>query len=621
MTRKTRDTIQLTLIPEQADIILPKGVTIQQALRQLKIALNYPCGGAGVCGKCKIKFLKGAPDAGYQEKILLSTRELEQGIRLACLSPLNNDCAVEIPDELRLPTYVAREKILHEEIALRPLVQKLTLNVEIDRLEKYFSDLDLLTRALTDILPPDSFSFSPEALQKLPSALRDQSGITTITLFNSEIIDIEAGDTSYHSYALAVDLGTTTIGLLLIHLPTGETIDYAVLPNPQISFGADLISRISHAGKGQQELIQLKKAVSEALVEIIEHLCLQHQISPSHLYLIAIAGNTVMTQIFWGINPKYVGLSPFRPTVQHLLVQKAVDFPAPISKHTAVLSFPVIGGFVGGDTVSDLLTTEFHRIPEDESRLLIDIGTNCEVVLAKGNKLLAASAPAGPALEGAKISQGMRAIPGAISDLTIENKKLKWITIDDKAPVGICGSGLFHIIRFLRDEGVINPDGSINENPSDSFWKTRIDSDNNDVLRILLVSEEEGAETSVYLTQKDIREFQLANGAIGSAWCLLCKQMEIEPADIDRIFVAGAFGNYIRPEAMIALGTIPSIAKEKIRFAGNASLEGVRQLILNRRNFELIKELAKRVRFVELANLPEFQEVFVSKLRLEPRSG
>lgn len=612
-----RASVELTVLPEELKIIVPLNTSLHRALLSMGLPVNFPCGGAAICGKCKVQFEKGAPEPTLQEVALISEEERKQGWRLACLAPLQHDAVVRIPESMRLQSYVAGEKVLQQGVTIKPFVQKVHLNIPLNRLEKSVSEVALVNEELRTILPSVLAEFSLNALRKLPLVLRAENGSITLTLFHNEIIDVESGDTREHSYALAIDLGTTTVGLLLLHLPSGQTIDYAAFPNPQGRFGADLIARVAHAAQTENAVDEMRHLLMESLAEVVEHLCLVHQILPSNIYMVGFSGNTVMTQIFWGINPRYVGQLPFKPTFHHLLAQTVEDLPRPLNGAKKILSFPLIGGFVGGDTVADLLTAEFDRKKPSAKWLLLDIGTNCEVVLAYKEKLLAASAPAGPALEGAKISQGMRAIPGAISDVREKGGTPHWSTVEDAPAEGICGSGLFHAIAYLVEQKVILKDGRIDDQTSHPYWRERILNDENGSPKIVLLTPQEGAACEIFLTQLDIREFQLANAAIRSAWMILTRKLEIEAQNISRVFIAGAFGNYIRSEALLSLGTVPRVPRQRIRFLGNASLEGVRQFILDRENEKRVKEFAQKAEFVELADSPEFQEIFIQQLNFE----
>lgn len=610
-------TILLTIRPDDVNLIVQKNLTLSEALLSAGINLQLPCGGAGVCGKCKVKFLNGAQPPNLQEETLLSPQECQQGFRLACITRVTDDCEILLPDELRLSPQVAHDRLTHKMVEFDPPVEKKHIKISLKKLENARSDLELIFRYLNTIESNQQFFMADHVLPKIPHTLRAQQGELTLTLFEDQIIDFEPGDTRSSCFGLAIDLGTTTIGVLLLDLTTGTTLDYAVFPNPQSSFGSDLISRISFASQGSENALKLMNVVRQALAEVIEQLCIQHQISPSNIYLTVIAGNTVMTHLFWGVSPQYVGVFPFKPVFSSMLEQFNLFLDQEKLNLPMVISFPLIGGFVGGDIVSDMLAAELTN--GQENVLLIDIGTNCEVVLKHDGQLFATSAPAGPALEGANISQGMRAIPGALIDLKRQGESIVFKTIDDEPARGICGSGLFHIIHFLREQQVISEDGRIVEQHANTFWNNRLLIGNAQQTKILLVSKAEGAIADIFLTQQDIRNFQLANGAISSAWCLLLKQRQMTPEQIDKIIIAGAFGNYIRAASMMALGTIPAIDEDRVQFIGNGSLEGVREFLLNKKLRKVTQELASRSELVELASDPQFQEVFVEHLKLTKR--
>ncbi|MCD6374438.1 MAG: DUF4445 domain-containing protein [Caldisericaceae bacterium] len=610
-------TILLTIRPDDVNLIVQKNLTLSEALLSAGINLQLPCGGAGVCGKCKVKFLNGAQPPNLQEETLLSPQECQQGFRLACITRVTDDCEIFLPDELRLSPQVAHDRLTHKMVEFDPPVKKIHFKITLKELENARSDLELIFRYLNTIESNQQFFMADHVLPKIPHTLRAQQGELTLTLFEDQIIDFEPGDTRSSCFGLAIDLGTTTIGVLLLDLTAGTTLDYAVFPNPQSPFGSDLISRISFASQGSENALKLMNIVRQALAEVIEQLCIQHQISPSNIYLTVIAGNTVMIHLFWGVSPQYVGVFPFKPVFSSMLKQFNLFLDRGKLNLPMVISFPLIGGFVGGDIVSDMLAAELTN--GQENVLLIDIGTNCEVVLKHDGQLFATSAPAGPALEGANISQGMRAIPGALIDLKRQGESIVFKTIDDEPARGICGSGLFHIIHFLREQQVISEDGRIVEQHADTFWNNRLLIGNAQQTKILLVSKAEGAIADIFLTQQDIRNFQLANGAISSAWCLLLKQRQMTPEQIDKIIIAGAFGNYIRAASMMALGTIPAIDEDRVQFIGNGSLEGVREFLLNKKLRKVTQELASRSELVELASDPQFQEVFVEHLKLTKR--
>ncbi len=616
----SKNIIWLQVLPENLELVVKSNQTVAQALIQSGIELHLPCSGAGICGNCKIKFLKGAPPISLPEESLLSQEEILQGVRLACLALLKEDSIVEIPEALRLSSLVSQGILQQSRTSLKPIIRKIYLDLPLDRLQQENSDWDLVSHFLHLKIGKSNVQVLPEALTKLPSALREKRGKMTVTLFERTVLDVEAGDTRSANYALAIDLGTTTVGVLLLDLNTGQTLDYALFANPQAAHGSDLISRIAYAAQNFEHCQRLRELLHQKLVEVIEQLCLQHQISPTNIYAVGIAGNTVMTQLFWGISPKHVGSFPFKPTASHSILRFFLPLHATQMVLPLVFSFPLIGGFVGGDVLADLVTARVTSRKQPKSVLLIDIGTNCEVVLKTSQGMWAASAPAGPALEGANISQGMRALPGALIDLQRSGQTIHWQSIDDQPPVGICGSGLFHILHFLLDQGVITPDGQIVTEPKDPFWKARIYlSQGNQPVKILLVSTAEGAARDLFLTQQDIRQFQLANAAISSAWQLLCKQNGVVPQQLDQVFIAGTFGNFIRPLTLKRLGTVPHLPLNRIQFLGNAALEGVRLALLNRRKLVEVRRLGKTIRFCELASNPEFQEVFVEHLKLKSR--
>ncbi len=599
--------IILTILPQNAEVVLPANISLAEALQKLKIPFLFPCAGGGTCGKCRVRFLKGVPPAQFQESVLLTAEELQNGTRLACMTRLLSDCTVQLPEESLVGQQAVQPEQRQQKVKIDPPVEKHFFSENLSTFENY----EAWVRFLRTKLPTLPLDFLPELTQKWALARQEKTSGFTVALFGPTVLDVEAGDTVWQNFALAVDLGTTTVGVLLLHLPSGQSLDYAVFQNPQQAHGADLISRIAFCQQKPENTLRLQKLIVDQFNEIVQQFCLQHQISPSHLYLTVLAGNSVMTHLWWGVNPRSLGVFPFKPEIKDLKID--FEFPEKISK--TILTFPLIDRFVGGDAVADLLTVT--AAGGNEPYLVIDIGTNCEVMLFSGDRKLATSAPAGPALEGAKIKHGMRAVPGALTDLYFEDEILKWRTVDDQPPIGICGSGLFHIIHFLLQQGVVAEDGTIQRQNLPSFWEKRVKEDREGTPYILLVSPAEGAQRTIHLTQKDIREFQLANSAIRTAWKLLCKKLQLPVEDLQNVFIAGAFGNYIRPRTLLYLGTIPDVPLKRIRFLGNAALEGVRLSILNKDFLEKARQLASEVEMVELADDPDFQDVFVANFSLK----
>lgn len=586
-------------------------------LKEHDIDIWYPCAESGSCGKCKIRFVSGAPEATPLEVSMLEEQEVSSGVRLACRTCIEHDCEIEIPQRLRVsPTLIYKESAVIDE-AFDPVVEILTVKLDQPSLVNFKSDEQLVLEGLKVADSGRDWSFALHALQQLPKALRMGYAQVSVTALHDQIIEIFPSTIAQTVYALCVDLGTTSIVASLIDLANGRTLATDSVLNPQVKYGDDLISRVSYSNADDTNLKNLQKAAITAINALMKRM-ISHQggkgLPP---VLIVVAANTVMTQLLLGIDPRHVAALPFTSTISAGCAIPARETGLEVAGYSELITLPVIGGFIGGDIIADMLVAGFGN--SSESRLLIDIGTNCEVVLEYGGRRLAASAPAGPALEGARIACGVRALPGAIADVAAAEDGVEWLTIDDREPLGICGSGLFHIIEHLVGTGLIDSSGRILiPAEKDSFWRQRLVVSDDYAEKILIHGSADDPTKAVWLTQQDIREFQLAKSAIVTTWQMLSAELGCDPQKIDHVYIAGAFGNYIRPDTLSRLGIVPRVAMEKIRFIGNAALEGARLAVVNKQRLEHAGYLAATTGFRELATDPKFQDHFVDNLAFSP---
>jgi uncharacterized 2Fe-2S/4Fe-4S cluster protein (DUF4445 family) len=598
---------RIVIEPEGRVLTAAAGSMLAEVLETNDYPVVLPCGGNGSCGKCLIRFHSGAPDPVYEETLFFTRNQLSRGMRLACLAVVHTDARISV-EEIR---EVAGENMLSSGKKVRikpdPAVFKKLVTPISGSVADLLSDEQII---LGDNKMPIR---DVGILRRIPGLKDHDKKQATLTLNRKEVIRIETGDTREKLFGLAVDLGTTTIVISLIDLGRGTTLYLEAGPNPQRRFGDDLISRISYLKDNRNHLKQLSDGVIRHINNVIGKGCREAGIAPEDIYHIVLSGNTVMNHIFLGVDPIRIAQAPYTPVFSRARSVPAGELGLEIFKQAPVFIAPNIGGFVGGDVVSDMLVAGFGRNRKG-IRLLIDIGTNCEVVLQREGKIWAASSPAGPALEGACITHGMRAAPGAILDAKISDNDLQVQTIGDETPRGICGSGLFHLVDVLSSMGFVDRSGRIRD-AVDPFEKRftqaagRIRSEAGRPRSITIFD-------TIELTQNDIREFQLAKAAIASAWQYLCTTAGCKPGEIDTVYIAGAFGNYIRPQAAIDLGLIPSLDLKRVHFIGNASLEGARMMLLNQKYQIRAAHLAERVNFIELAGRPEFQDIYVENMEL-----
>ncbi|MBU7044588.1 MAG: DUF4445 domain-containing protein [Theionarchaea archaeon] len=583
----------ITFQPSGKRITIQKGCTILDAAHAVGIPIRSVCGGKGLCGKCKIQIkedisiLEKYAERVENESAFLSADELDQGYHLACMIPVENDITVFVPDD----SLLKKQRILIDgvsrKIVLDPAIKKIFLNLPEPSLEDNRADMERIR---------DSVEFpivhtALETLQKIPNILRDSHYEITLVLSGTEFVECESGDTTDTCYGVAFDIGTTTIVGYLLDLTTGEQVAVCAKMNPQIRFGDDVISRINY-GQNPESLKKLQESLRTCLLSITDELCGLCQVQPKNIYECVIAGNSCMHHLFLGISPRSLAVSPYIP-----VVKEALHIPSTLyGKKMYIL--PVIAGFVGADTVADLVAYPLSKNPT----LLIDIGTNCEVILGTEEKILACSTAAGPAFEGAHIKHGMRAAPGAIEQVFIA-EDITLSTIDDDPPQGIAGSGLISITAEMLKNGIIDTSGRL---LNDHRFSSRMRSGEN-TLEFMLTD-------TISLTQKDLREVQLAKGAIFAAQQILLKTFGITKEDIGEIVLAGAFGNYIPLESAKTIGLIFDIPLEKIKSIGNAAGTGATLCLLSKKERVRAEALSKNIRYVELSTRKDFQEEFMNAM-------
>ena len=430
-------------------------------------------------------------------------------------------------------------------------------------------------------------------------------------------MDVEPGNTETDIFAVAVDVGTTTLVAELLDVGTGSQWAIDARLNPQTRFGDDVLSRIFHARQRPDGLQQLNETITAAVDEMIGQLCHQAGIPRGRIYEVAFAGNTTMQQLLCGVDTSALGEVPFAPATGRALIAPAVELGLHIHPRGSAYVMPVIGGFVGGDTVAGVLAT--GMADAEGPTLLVDIGTNGEIVLHAGGKLRAASTAAGPAFEGARISCGMRGCTGAIEKVVVDGR-LRTNVIGNVPPVGLCGSGLIDVAAELLRHGLLTPQGRLqtpDQLPGNVLpdLARRLVLHEGKVAFLLASAAETGADRPIVLTQRDLRELQLATGAIRAGIAILLRQAGLGPKDLRQVLIGGGFGNFIRRSNAQRIGLLPcEIEHRRIRYMGNTSLAGARLAALSTRARQLAEQLARRTEHVDLSTDAEFQRAFAESM-------
>jgi len=619
--------IKIIFLPDKKNVKVNEGTTILEALESIGININTPCGGKGICGKCKILINKGITAATPIEEEVLSEEEIKKGFRLACQTKLFKDTIIEIPSEIRLNFKRIFSSNLKGDInriknnlSLGTNLKKVFLDLGKPSLDDQRPDWERIKDGLSSkkIENISNLKVAVEILKKIPDVIRKSDFKITVTLQNNEIIDIEKGDTTKNSYGIAFDIGTTTVAGYLVNLKTGEELSAVAKTNPQVIHGDDVISRIGFTQKQKENLEILQREIVNTLNEIIKETTQRAKINRSNIYETVIVGNTCMHHLFLGLDPSNIASSPYIPVIKESLSLKARDIPELALKPSVnVYMLPNISAFVGADIVAGILSTSMWR--EDKIILFVDLGTNGEIVLGSRERLWTCSTAAGPAFEGARISTGMRAAEGAIYKVKIDNKFITYKAIKDGKVRGICGSGLINLIAEMLKWGLINKSGKLinreecNPELSEEIRNRIIKGQKGNKFLLVKGKETENGKP-IYITQRDIREVQLAKAAIYAGIKILLKEVNISPEDIQKILLAGAFGNFIDKESAIRMGLIPQLPLKKVESVGNAAGRGAEITLLSEKTREICEKISKDIKYIELSSRPDFQEIFIKAM-------
>ena len=609
-----KGTVAVTFQPHNVTTEIAKGTTLRDAAGQAGLPIDTPCGGQGTCGKCRVRVANNSVSVTDAEIEALSARELDTGYRLACQFAVNESIIVEVPETSLLAAdyQILTESQVESPDSLDPPVTKRFIELPTPTLEDDVPDLERLVRVLG---PLDT---DRQVLQTLPGRLRDAGFAGTAVLAGNRLVAFESGNTEQANYAVAFDLGTTTLVGTLIDVATGAECANVARMNPQTRYGDDVLSRILHAREQTKGLNDLQDDVVGSVNAMIDELVEAREVDSAQIYQATFSGNTTMQLLFAGIDPSPLGEMPFVPAVKQGLCERASAFGLHIHPLGDVYVYPVIGGFVGGDTVSGILVTGLAE--SDKPTLFTDIGTNGEIVLAANGKIEAASTAAGPAFEGARISCGMRAAVGAIEKIDLSADGVQYEVIGDAAPMGICGSALIDVAAGLLRHGIVGMEGlmlSPDTLPEDlpAALRERVVIGEDGPEFVVAPANEAQTDKPIAVSHRDIRELQLATAAIRAGIAILLRRADLGPGDLDRFLVAGGFGNYIRPENAQRLGLLPeTVDPERFAFVGNTSLAGAKQAALSRGARVRAEAIARQVRHVELSLDVNFQMEYVEAM-------
>lgn len=649
---------------------VPKGINLIEASRLLGVDIEALCGEKKVCGKCIIRIEEGNFEkygvvsgmmntSAWQPEVeskFINAENQAKGFRLGCVAKVEGDLLVFVPEESRAGKQVVSKAARDIKIDWDPAVRLYYVQVIKPTFEDCLGDFERICKALSrEYGLPETLEVDIQTLRKLPVALRDGNYCVTVSVWNDkEVIRVQPGRVE-HAYGIAIDVGTTTVAGYLCDLTNKDVINTASMMNPQCKYGEDVMARITFhmttpdglqrmsddIVEGVNELIA--KAVAEThpplkkvkkkkgeegpdeFVEAPEEGKTYLRIKTEDVEDITIGFNTAMHHIFLGLDPQFVGMAPFPPVIHHSMDIRARDLGIKVNPSAYIFVLPNEAGFVGADNVGVLICEEPYK--SDDIQLIIDIGTNGELVLGNRHKLISSSCATGPALEGAQLSFGMRAAPGAIERIDIEPGTLEvnykvigrdaWRKFSEPHEMkakGICGSGILDVLAELYSSGVITKTGVFNKKLLKDHPRFRKNADTGQPEFILAFKEESSIDKDIVITQKDIRQIQLAKGALYAGCKLMVKRMGVEK--VDRVKIAGAFGTHVDRTKALVMGLFPDCEIEKIEGVGNAAGDGCRAALLNVKKRSEANWCSRNVEYIELTVEPTFEKDFMEAMQL-----
>lgn len=601
----------VTFVRSDRSIDVPEGTNVLEACHRAGVGVPASCGGKGVCGKCRVRVVSGSvpPHEGHEHA--LSPAEVKNGWRLACKVRIEQDLAIDAGDDAPVRNVILTD-FSGRSCACDHGVRMASLALPEPSLEDQLCDLGRIARAIDH---PGPLACDLPLMRNLAARLREHGFRVNAVVGESRLLSVLPFDEHAKPLGFAFDIGTTTIAGVLCSLDDGAPLAVASRANPQALRGDDVVSRIGYAA-GAAEREELRELVTGAMNEILTETCDAAGVRTDWVVSLTAAGNTTMHHLLLGLDPAPIARSPFVATVRHGLSVRAGEIGVDANEGASLYLLPNISAYVGGDIVAGLLAHEIHE--SDRIMLLVDVGTNGEVTLRANGTTWACSTAAGPAFEGARIGCGMRAATGAISAVELGESDIEISTIDDVPPRGLCGTGLLDAVAVLLNLGLIDETGAmleVDEAPDDlprAIRERLVENDDGPAFR--LAARHDG-EPDIDLTQRDVRELQLAKGAIAAGIDVLLSNAGVSVEDLDDICLAGGFGNWLRPESAQRVGLLPpAVPRERIRFVGNAALAGARLTLLNGSMRDLAGCIARETKYLELSGRTDFQMSFAESM-------
>ncbi len=605
---------------------IDRGQTLKQASRELGVDIEGICGDAGTCGTCKVRIEDGffekygvksrrsnlSPLTEAERKFINTNME-DQGYRLACQAQIQGDVVVFVPEESRMGKQIVRKAAREMVIEVKPTVKKYYVELAKATLEDTLGDWERLQAELNSRFGLTNLSIDYPVLLNLQELVRRDNWRVTVSVWmDKEVIRVEPGLVE-KGYGLAVDIGTTTVAGYLCDLNSGAVVTTESMMNPQVVYGEDVMSRITYCMTNQHGLEHMNQAIVRGINELAGRAAAQAHIKRRDIIDMTVVGNTCMHHLFLNIDPRHIGRSPFPPAIHHSLDIKARDLGLKISPGAYVYVLPIEAGFVGADNVGVLIAEAPYQ--QDSLELIIDIGTNGELVLGNREKLISTSCATGPAFEGAEIKHGMRAAPGAIEKLEIDKDTREvrfkvigregWNTdLENVEAKGICGSGIIDVLPQLFLAGIIDKTGRFKKD----LATPRLRVTENGPEFVITWAKETSIGRDIVISQEDVRNIQLAKGAMYAGAKIMMRHLGINK--LEKVILAGAFGSYIDKESAALLALFPDCDPENIYAVGNAAGDGARIALLNADKRAEADDIARKIEYIELTVEPDFDKVF-----------
>lgn len=579
------------------------GERLMEAIERAGVTLSAPCGGRCFCGKCGVRVQGETGEIHSAERKFLSEEQIASGHRLACAAHVMSDLTVwaqDVGDQAEILSTGGQGELKR----IHPSVRLIPVQVEAATLQNQQSDAERLLKALN--LP--EAHLSRRVLASLPDKLRGEEALGAVVFQDREVLDLCS--LKRGGFGVAVDIGTTTMVAYLMDLLTGEQLEVESMLNPQRPHGADVISRTDYTIDRPEGLKQMSELVCSAIESMTRTMLKRRGLDENSVYHILCVGNTIMMHLLCALPARYIAMTPFVPAYARSFSLPAAELGMKL-KNAMLTAAPCVAGYIGADTLGAVLSCDMDQ--KDGVALMIDIGTNGEIVLGGKNRMVCCSAAAGPAFEGAHIQCGTGGVPGAVDSVKIEDGTMRVTTIGGQAAQGICGSGLVDAVSEMKDQEIMDMTGRIDEDEMPEEYESRcFDLDGKPAFSLTGQGED-----GVFIAQKDLREVQLAKGAIAAGIEVLMNQLGVEFKDIEALYLAGGFGNYIDKHSACNIGLLPPELEERIVPIGNGAGAGAQRMLLDEDYLKRAEEIRRRMEYIELSARPDFQDLFVDHMLFE----